>query len=608
VTNPNRRRFPWRAEIILGLVLIVAPFVLPAIGGTSDTLSRILIWGLFGLGFDLIFGFTGLLSFGQAAFYGSGGFIASYLLVSHNVSNVFLALLIGMAGATVAGLVVGALALRRSGIYLAMITVAFGEMFFFLENSALYPWTGGENGLPNVPKPSIDLGGFHVAFDTPWAMYGLLAAIFFVGYAIARRIVGSPFGHVLTAIRDNPLRAGAVGHAVFRYKLSVFAIAAAYAGLAGGLEGVLQGYMSPEAFTFETSGQLVIQTVIGGAGTLLGPLVGAALWLYLRNELQSALGLGAAWKLVLGVVFVVLIVFLRHGIVGGLRDLRVWMRRKQAVEPGPAAVVQTVPAAPAAPTERRPVPTGDVVIRTVGLGKHYGGIVANEDIDFSVNQGEIRGLIGPNGAGKSTFFKMLTGEVAPSTGHIFMFGEETTGLNVTQVCQRGIAKSYQINQLFPKLTVRRNLMISALSRARGVFRLDMFRDVDRMDELNADIAETLRLLDLTARADTPVAALAYGEKRRIEIGLALGTNPKILLLDEPLAGMSPLERSETVTLLKQIAEGRTLVMVEHDMDALFGMVDRVTVLSQGRILAEGTPAEVQGSDAVQSAYLGGIHA
>ncbi|MDR3471359.1 MAG: branched-chain amino acid ABC transporter ATP-binding protein/permease [Devosia sp.] len=609
MTNPNRRRFRWRAEIILALVLIVSPFVLPAIGGTSDTLSRILIWGLFGLGFDLIFGFTGLLSFGQAAFYGSGGFIASYLLVSHAVPNVFLALLLGMVGATIAGLIVGALALRRSGIYLAMITVAFGEMFFFLENSALYPWTGGENGLPNVPKPSVDLGGFHVAFDTPWAMYGLLAGIFFVGYVVARRIISSPFGHVLTAIRDNPLRAGAVGHAVFLYKLSVFAIAAAYAGLAGGLEGVLQGYMSPEAFTFDTSGQLVIQTVIGGAGTLLGPLVGAALWLYLRNELQSALGLGAAWKLVLGVVFVVLIVFLRHGIVGGLRDLRAWLRRdRPAAAPEPAPVVQAVPAVAMAPAARRPVPTGTVVIETRRLGKHFGGIVANADIDFSVNQGEIRGLIGPNGAGKSTFFKMLTGEVTPSTGHIFMFGAETTGLNVTQVCQRGIAKSYQINQLFSKLTVRRNLMISALSRARGEFRLDLFRDVDHMDELNADIAETLRLLDLTARADTPVAALAYGEKRRIEIGLALGTNPKILLLDEPLAGMSPLERSETVSLLKQIAEGRTLVMVEHDMDALFGMVDRVTVLSQGRILAEGTPAEVQGSDAVQSAYLGGIHA
>jgi branched-chain amino acid transport system permease protein len=605
VTTSPRRRSGYLAELILAVVLVVAPFVLPAIGGTSDTLSRILIWGLFGIGFDLIFGFTGLLSFGQAAFYGTGGFVASYLLVSHTISNVFVALLIGIIGASLAGLIVGALALRRSGIYLAMITVAFGEMFFFLENSALYPWTGGENGLPGVPKPHITLPGFDFGFESPWQMYGLLAALFWVGYVIARRIIASPFGHVLTAIRDNPLRARAVGHRIQLYKLSVFVIAAAYAGLAGGLEGVLQGYMSPDAFTFETSGQLVMQTVIGGAGTLLGPLVGGALWLYLRNELQSALNLGGAWKLVLGAIFVVLIMFLRRGIVGGIADL--WHHLRPAARP-PEYVASTDPIAPPDLPIPARIVTDRVVIDTRGLGKRYGGIVANDSVDFKVCEGEIRGLIGPNGAGKSTFFKMLTGEVRPSSGQIFMFGEETTRLDVTAVCQRGIAKSYQINQLFSKLTVRRNLMISALARTRGAFRLDLFRNVDHMDELNADIGETLRMLNLEGRADVPVSALAYGEKRRLEIGLALGTNPKILLLDEPLAGMSPQERVDTVKLLKRLAVGRTLVVVEHDMDALFGMADRVTVLAQGKILAEGTPAEVQGSDAVQEAYLGGTHA
>ncbi len=604
---PSRRGAArYLPELVVALVLIVSPFVLPAIGGTSDTLSRVLIWGLFGLGFDLIFGFTGLLSFGQSAFYGSGGFIASYLLVSHTVGNVFVALAIGLVGAALIGLVIGLLALRRSGIYFAMITVAFGEMAFFLENSALYPWTGGENGLPNVPKPRITLGSFDYGFTEPWQLYGLLAVIFFVGFLIARRIIASPFGHVLTAIRDNPDRAMAVGHRIQRYKLTVFVIAAAYAGLAGGLEGTLQSYMSPEAFTFDTSGQLVMQTVIGGAGTLLGPLIGAALWLYLRNELQSVFSLGAAWKLVLGVVFVVLIMFLRRGIFGGVADLWALTRPRKpepALAPAPATAVamSTVPTAPRTISDR-------IAIETRGLGKRYGGIVANADVNFRVNEGEIRGLIGPNGAGKSTFFKMLTGEIRPSSGQIFTFGQDTTALDATSICHLGVAKSYQINQLFPKLTVRRNLMISALSRVRGEFRVDMFRDVDRMPELNADIEETMRLLALTARADMPVSVLAYGEKRRVEIGLALGTNPKILLLDEPLAGMSPTERAATVKPLKQVASGRTRVMVEHDMDALFGMVDRVTVLAQGRILTEGTPAEVQASAAVQDAYLGGVHA
>ena len=600
-----RRGLPYLAEIIVALVLIASPFVLPSIGGTPDTLSRILIWGLFGLGFDLIFGFTGLLSFGQSVFYGSGGFIASYLLVSHTIPNVFLALVIGLIGAALIGLVVGVLALRRSGIYFAMITVAFGEMFFFLENSVLYPFTGGENGLPNVPKPSLGWPGFQISFADPWAMYGLLAVIFLIGFIIARRIVASPFGHVLTATRDNPMRARAVGHDIQRYKLTVFVIAAAYAGLAGGLEGTLQGYMSPEAFTFDTSGQLVMQTVIGGAGTLLGPLVGGALWLYLRNELQSALSLGAAWKLVLGLVFVILIMFLRRGIVGGVADLWHLVRPTRA----PTAVAVSAAPAEAQVTAHRPPPHSEkIAIETRGLGKRYGGIVANENVDFVVHEGEIRGLIGPNGAGKSTFFKMLTGEIAPTTGQVFMAGEETTGLDVTAVCQRGVAKSYQINQLFSKLTVRRNLMISALSRARGSYKPDMLRNVDRLAELNADIDETMRLLNLTARADVPVSQLAYGEKRRLEIGLALGTDPKILLLDEPLAGMSPQERADTVQLIKHLAVGRTVVVVEHDMDALFGMADRVTVLAQGRVLTEGTPAEVQNSAAVQDAYLGGVHA
>ncbi len=247
-------------------------------------------------------------------------------------------------------------------------------------------------------------------------------------------------------------------------------------------------------------------------------------------------------------------------------------------------------------------------METRGLGKRYGGIIANADISFAVAEGEIRGIIGPNGAGKSTFFKMLTGEIPPTTGRVLLFGKDITGRNVTAVSQLGLSKSYQINQLFQKLTVRQNLTISGLSRTRGQFRLDLMRHVDQVPELAADVAETLRLLSLTERADALVSELAYGEKRRLEIGLALGTGPRILLLDEPLAGMSPQERADTVKLLKQVARGRTLVIVEHDMDALFGMADRITVFNEGRILAEGTPVEIQRNASVQEAYLGGVHA
>jgi len=255
----------------------------------------------------------------------------------------------------------------------------------------------------------------------------------------------------------------------------------------------------------------------------------------------------------------------------------------------------------------RATKTLEPVLETRGIGKRYGGIVANADISFSVMEGEVRGIIGPNGAGKSTFFKMLTGEIPPSSGRIFLFGEDVTRRNVTAICQLGLSKSYQINQLFQKLTVRENLSVSALSRTRGKFRLDLLRHLNRVPDLNADVEETLRLLHLSERGDFPVSDLAYGEKRRLEIGLALATGPRILLLDEPLAGMSPQERAETVQLLKDVARQRTLVIVEHDMDALFGMADRITVFNEGRILAEGTPAEIQRNSAVQEAYLGGVH-
>src|SRR5215831_8762620 len=258
-------------ETVTAIALIVAPFVLPYVGFAPNTVNRILVWGLFGIGFDILFGYTGLLSFGQSALYGTGGFVAAYLLTRTGFPHVVASLLIGMVAAATVGYLVGLVALRRTGIYFAMITVAIAEMFYFVEFNPLSEWTGGENGLPGVPTPSLYLGFTTIHFTTGWALYPFLAFCYFVGIVIAVRIVRSPVGAVLRAIRENPLRAAAVGHNVHGYKLAAFVVAAAYAGLAGGLLGVLQAFMPPEAFTFDTSGQLVMQTAIGGRGTLFGP-------------------------------------------------------------------------------------------------------------------------------------------------------------------------------------------------------------------------------------------------------------------------------------------------------------------------------------------------
>jgi branched-chain amino acid transport system ATP-binding protein/branched-chain amino acid transport system permease protein len=603
---------PFVVEAVAVIGLIAAPYALPHLGFSLTTINRVLIWGLFGLGFDLLFGYAGLLSFGQSAFFGSGGMFAAYLLTEAGFPYVLASIVIGAMVAGAVGYLVGLIALRRTGIYFAMITVAIAEVFFFAEFNPLSAFTGGENGLPGVPTPSFNLGFTKLRFDTDPSMYAFLAFWYFVGLVIALRIVRSPVGAILSALRDNPLRASALGHNIHGYKLTAFVVAAAYAGFAGGLLAIMQGFMPPDAFMFDTSGQLVMQTAIGGAGTLFGPLVGAAVWLYLSDFFQNTLHLGATWKLVLGIVFVLLVLFLRRGIVGAVVDLyRLAAGRRKPAEHAEAKSGSTpfraaAQIAAAISPRRRASQTSGPILQATGLTKRYGGLVANSDIDFVVNHGEIRGIIGPNGAGKSTLFKMLTCEVSPTSGRIVFEARDITGKSVTDVCQLGLTKSYQINQLFDRLTVRENLRIAALGRIRGKFKLDLFRSLTNIPGLDDHVEQTLALVNLAERPDTPVSELAYGEKRRLEIGLALATLPSLLLLDEPLAGMSPQERVETVALLKSIARGRTMIIIDHDMDSLFELVEKVTVLQEGRVLVEGTPDEVKTNPKVQEAYLGGV--
>ena len=598
------RRFA--PEIALVIVLVVLPAILPYIGGTYDIANRILDWGLFGLGFDLLFGFTGLLSFGQAAFYGAGGFVAAYILVAPFTGNAVVALLVGTVAAAIIGVIIGYLSLRRTGIYFAMLTLAFGEMFVFLDFSPLARWTGGENGLSGVPEPHLGFGLFSIDINDPAGLYWLLVVIFVVGFWLARRMIASPFGAVLRAIRENGGRVAAVGHDVPKYKMTVFVIAAAYAGLAGGMLGLLQGYMPPDAFYLDTSGQLVVQTIIGGAGTLIGPLVGAAVWLYLYTLLQNIAGIGALWKMILGIIFVLLVTIFRRGLCGGAVVL--WRRLRARPAPAPDAASAGAEPTRTAPESRRstqrPPPTGPVVLATRNLTKRYGGLTAVDDVSFELREGEIRAVIGPNGAGKSTFFNMLANVIPPTSGTIEFKGDDITGLGATLVCQRGISKSFQINQIFPSLTVRENLRIAVLARTYGKFRASMLRAVDRDAAVNAGIDAAAAAVQLDERLDTPAAELAYGEKRRLEIGLALATRPQILLLDEPTAGMSPAERVDTVRLLRRIASGVTIVIVEHDMDVVFGLADRITVLFNGRKIAEDAPDAIQANPDVRAAYLG----
>ncbi len=606
----SRRGRRWAPELFVIVALAVLPFWFDRALGSVDLLTRILIWGLFGIGFDLLFGYAGLLSFGQAAFYGTGGFTAAYLLTSGWLSNVWLAIVAGMAMAAAYSLIVGLLALRRVGIYFAMITLAFGELSYFLENSPLSAWTGGENGLPGVPYPVIHIGALSIAFSGSWRIYELVAALFFLGYLLARFVVRSPVGSILVAIRLNAARTAALGHRVAGYKLAVFVLAAVYAGLAGTLLAIFQSYMPPDAFALDTSGQLVIQTVIGGVGTLIGPTLGAAVWLYLREALQQLPLVGALWKFILGAVFVLLVTLLRKGLAGAaVGAWGSWRRqpgRGPQAPPLPPAAARPRPGliAMARPATRQ----SDYALEVQAVSKAYGGLRAVSEVSFAVPEGEIYGVIGPNGAGKSTFLRLLSGEETPDNGRMLLYGSDFTGSDVTQICQSGIAKSYQINQLFTELSVRHNLRIAAFGRQRGTLRLDIWRAADRIAAVEAVVATLLEELGLADCADLQVNTLAYGEKRRLELGLALASLPLVLLLDEPLAGLSPAERQDIVRLIERLRVGRTIVLVDHDMDAVFALAARIMVLHDGCRLAEGTPDEIAADQRVREAYLGGVDA
>jgi len=239
------------------------------------------------------------------------------------------------------------------------------------------------------------------------------------------------------------------------------------------------------------------------------------------------------------------------------------------------------------------------------LTKRFGGLTAVDNVSLAIETGTITALIGPNGAGKSTFFKMLAGEIVPTAGDISFKGERITGYGVTRICQLGIGKSHQVTQIFPSLSVTENLMIPALAARRGAFRCDLFGSMRRVGGLAELVERTLTAVGLADRADLRAGNLAYGEKRRLEIGLALATEPELLLLDEPAAGMSPNETSETVALIQKLRTSVTIVIVEHDMDVVFGLADRIMVMQNGATIAYGTPAEIRADVRVREAYLGG---
>jgi ABC-type branched-subunit amino acid transport system ATPase component/ABC-type branched-subunit amino acid transport system permease subunit len=578
-----------------GALLLAAPFFADYTPFYLALLTEVLVFGLFALAYDILLGHTGVLSLGHSAFVGVAAYATGLLLVNLRTLPVELAVLAGALGGLATALAVGPLALRKRGVYFAMLTLALSQVFYYIV--LMWKPTGGTDGLGNLPRLFLSdaLGGFRLS-KRPVALYYAIAAAVFLAMLVIRRILRSPFGRVIRATKANERRAQACGFDTRRIKLVAFALSGLFSGLAGGLLTVTLEFVPIENIHWSMSGTVLIMTLFGGTGTLLGPFVGSAVFVWMRDFLSKKL---EYWEVFVGASFVLIVLFLPEGIVGTLRRVL-----RAGGGPGP---LQTSPVARGATRVPAPEPAsaagGDgegPLLESRGLTMRFGGLAAVDGVDFQVRRGELRAVIGPNGAGKTTFFNMLTGVLPPTGGRVRFKGRDITGLPPHAVSRLGLARSYQVTNIFAELSVFENLRIAAQSR---VTTFSLWRHADALTEVTARAERMLALLGLGAKRDLPAGALSHGEQRYLEIGIALATEPEFLLLDEPTAGMSPEETRQTAEFIRALAGTVTIVLVEHDMEVVMGVSDRITVLNYGKVLAEGSPAQIRENPDVRRVYL-----
>ena len=575
---------------LAAVILATAPLYADYTPFYLGLLTEVLVFGLFALAYDVLLGNAGVLSLGHSAFLGVAAYTTGIMLGRLRLP-LELSVLTGALGGVLTALVVGTLVLRKRGVYLAMLTLALSQIFYYVV-LMWTPVTGGTDGLGNLPI--LHLGaplGLRLS-KRPVTRYYVVVAIIFAAVVVVRHILRSPLGRAMRAVKANERRAEACGYNARRVKLAAFVISGFFSGLAGALLTVVLEFVPIENIHWAMSGTVLIMTLFGGTGTLLGPFVGAGVFVWMRDFLSKYL---EYWEVFVGGAFVLIVLFFPEGIVG--TALRVWRQRRAETAP----VDET-----SAPAAERVVPArvtaddGQPLLQTVGLTKRFGGLIAVNRVDFAVRRGELRAVIGPNGAGKTTFFNVLTGVLPSSAGRILFKGRDVSGLPAHALSRLGIARSYQVTNIFGDLTVFENLRIAAQSR---VTQYRAWGNADRLQAVNARADETLRLLGLAAKRHVRAAELSHGEQRYLEIGIALATDPEFLLLDEPTAGMSPEETQRTAAFVRKLAGRLTIVLVEHDMEVVMGVSDRITVLNYGEILAEGTPAEIRDNADVRRVYL-----
>ena len=577
--------------VLAALLLATAPLYADYTPFYLGLLTEVLVFGLFALAYDVLLGHAGVLSLGHSAFIGVAAYVTGILLARYR-APLEPSVLAGAVGGLATSLLLGFVVLRKRGVYLAMLTLALSQVFYYVV-LMWTPVTGGTDGLGNLPilRLSEPLG-WRLS-KRPITRYYVIAAVIFAAMLLIRHILRSPLGRVMRAVKANETRAAACGYDTRRVRLAAFAISGFFSGLAGALLTVVLEFVPIENIHWQMSGTVLIMTLFGGTGTLLGPFVGAGVFIWLRDFVSKHL---EYWEVFVGTAFVVIVIFFPDGIVGTLTRLAGRRRATPAPPPEdhlpePERLVRSRP---------RDDDGATPLLESRALTKTFGGLTAVNGVDFQVRRGELRSVIGPNGAGKTTFFNLLTGVLPSSAGHIVFKGRDITRLPAHAVSRLGIARSYQVTNIFGDLTVFENVRIAAQSR---VTHYRFWGDADRLAPVNERAEEILRLLGLTAKRHVRGAELSHGEQRYLEIGIALATDPDFLLLDEPTAGMSPEETQRTAAFVRRLAGHVTVVVVEHDMEVVMGISDRITVLNYGQVLAEGTPAEIRANAEVRRVYL-----
>ena len=581
-----------RPLAIAAVALVALPLAMRVIGLTTDTAATAVILAIAAIGLNLCIGYAGLVSFGHAAWFGIGAYAAAIIqrewLPNQIVLPILMALVIVAGLSTFAGFVI----LRRRGVYFSLLTLALAALTY----TTAFRWTavtGGENGLGDLKRGTIG----PINLDNPFVYYAVVALIALAVLYIVQRVLRSPFGHVVVAIRENKLRATFQGYPVERYKLIVFVLSAVVTGLAGTLLGFLTYLVSAEGVSVPFSGELLAMVVIGGMRNLLGPAFGALFFILFRELFSIWTG---DWLLWFGLIFVCFVIFSPSGLVGIWGQLR--RRWRSAREEAAAVGTRKIYDDLALPAFLRPVGTKGTVLSVDGVSKHFEGIRAVDNASLTVGAGEIHALIGPNGAGKTTVFNLVSGLYSPSGGTIRLYDRVIQGQTPNHICNQGLVRSFQITNLFRGLSVYENLRLSI--QARHPKRFNAWVDVDRCTDIHAETAELIRYLGLEGIEQMEAGELSYGGQRLVDLGIALGCKPHVLLLDEPLAGLPAAERERVSNLVKNVAANIPVLIVEHDIDRVLGFSHRVTVMNQGEILMTGTPDEVRTDERVQAIYTG----